>query len=491
MPDPRTRLWRSLGPRPSRNELLALLGILAIYGLIGLKLVTDGAPLGHDEAVYALKSRQMHLGGNSAWYWNDYRSPGLPLLLQVTWLIRGTEPFLRMTVWAIGAVGVALTWLLGRSLFDRGTGLAAAAGLAVASPWLASSTSIWPDVPSAVLGLIVIAIMLFTSDGERASWWILAAGPVAVLAVLVRYGALIPMGIGAVAIMIWRRRTVLRSIPQFVVLGSLVAVSSLLILMVPGVLGTATSPLSSIRTLQAENDFPITQGIRDYIEQAGFILGGYAGLLLVLGLALAALYAIREPKRRQPWAFLMWLAGGTALVLALVLHGEYRYLAPVYPIVWIVAGWGLAETARRIPKEVGWLIGLTLAILVPLNAVSHAGSQTELLAERFGDLRVVSRAIDSEHGYEDCGIITSYIPQVAWYSECVTRRFEEVPVLTSPFFTKPQADYMLLVTGGKRQPEGDSLAAYLAATDGVFIESGDPNAGNLEFAVVYELAGEG
>ena len=134
------------------------------------------------------------------------------------------------------------------------------------------------------------------------------------------------------------------------------------------------------------------------------------------------------------------------------------------------------------------LIGAMLAVLVPVNAVAHAGTEVDKLDDRFGDLRVVARAVDDVTGYEDCGVITSYIPQVAWYTECVTRRFETVPVLTSPFFTEPQADYLLLLSGGKRQPDGDSLTAYLAETDGVFAESGDPNAGNLEYAVVYSVA---
>jgi 4-amino-4-deoxy-L-arabinose transferase-like glycosyltransferase len=481
------RSWRGPGPRPLRWELLTLLGILGVYGLVALKLVAEGAPLGHDEAVYALKSRQMHLGGTSLWYWNDYRAPGLPLLLQGTWLIRGTEPFLRMTVWGFGALGVTLTWLLGRTLLDRGAGLMAAAGLALASPWLSSSTTIWPDVPGAVLGLGAIAIILFATEGERASWWVLAAGPLAILAVLVRYGALAPMGVGALAVMIWRRRTVLRSLPQFVALGTMVAAGSLLILTVPAVVGATTSPWSSIRLLQAQNEFPITQGIRDYIRQADFIVGGYVGLLFTIGLGLAALYAIREPDRRQPWLFLMSITAATTVILAIILHGEYRYLAPVYPLAWIIAGWGLVETGRHMPKEAVWLVGGLLALLLPINAVSHAGTQTDLLSERFEDIRVVSRDINPVHGYEECGIITSYVPQVAWYTECVIRQFEEVPVLTSPFFANSQADYMLLVTGGKRQPEGDSLAAYMAATDGIVTESGDPNAGNLEYAVIYQL----
>ncbi len=295
------------------------------------------------------------------------------------------------------------------------------------------------------------------------------------------------MGIGALAVIIWRRRVLPRSMPQFVALGALVGAGSLAILLVPGFTGSATSPYSSIRTLQSDNAFPITKGITDYARQADFIVGGYAGLLLLIGLVLSVLYALRHEKHRSAWLFVLGATVATSVVLAVILHGEYRYLSPVFPLAWIMAGWGLAEATRRIPRETALVIGLMLAALVPLNAIGHAGSQTELLAERFEDLRVVSRAIDAEHGYEDCGIITSYIPQVAWYTECVTRRFEATPVLTSPFFSDEQADYMLLVTGGKRQPDGSTLDAYLETTNGVFAESGDPNAGNLEYAVVFVL----
>ncbi len=484
------RIWRGPISRPSRRELLALLAILAVSGLVAAKFVAAGAPLGHDEAVYALKSRQMKLGGTSAWYWNDYRSPGLPLLLQLTWLVRGTEPFLRMSVWAFGSLGVILTWLIGRSLFDSRAGLLGAAGLSLASPWLASSTSIWPDVPGAVLGMAAITIVLFATDGDRVSWWALAAAPFAVAAVLVRYGALVPMGIGGLAILIWRWPMLRRGWPQLLSLASIIAAGSLLILMVPGVTGAATSPLSSINTLKAASDFPITQGIRDYIRQADFVAGGYVGLFLILGLVLAVLYAKKDPGLRASAVFVFSLTGATALVLVLILHGEYRYLAPVFPFAWILGGMGLAEASRRIPRETAMAVAVVLAILLPINALSHGDLEADKNDERFGDLRLVATAIDAEHGYEECGVITSYIPQVAWYSECVIRRFETVPVLTSPFFVEPQADYLLLVTGGKRQPQGESLDAYLGTTDEVFVESGNPEAGNLEYAVVYTLLGD-
>ncbi len=486
-----SRNWQASGFRPSRRELLALAAIVAISGLVALRLIAEGAPLGHDEAAYALKSRQMSVGGSSAWYWNDYRAPGLPLILQITWLVQGTEPFLRLTVWVFGALGVVLVWFIGRTLFDARTGLIGAAGLALTPPWIASATSVWPDVPGAVLGLAAIAIILYATETERASWWILAAGPVALIALLVRYGALIPMGIGALAVMIWRYKVVQRSWPRFLALGLITGVGSLLILTVPGVVGTATSPWSSIQLLKEGSGLPITQGIRDYIRQADFIIGGHAGLLLIVGLALAALYAWRDPELRARWTFLMGVTSTTALVLVLILHGEYRYLSPVFPFAWVVAGLGLARASRRVPRETGLLVAAVLAVLIPLNSMSSAGQEVDKLSERFGELRVVSRAINAEHGYEECGIVTSYIPQVAWYTECTTRRFEPTPVLTSPFFESPQADYILFIAGGKRQPEAELLAAYLEATDGVFVETGDPNAGQFEYAVVYRVAEEG
>jgi hypothetical protein len=295
------------------------------------------------------------------------------------------------------------------------------------------------------------------------------------------------MGIGVLAVIVWKRDIVRRSVPQYAVAVGATVAAGLAVLFIPAVTGATTSPVSSMRALQADNALPLTQGIRDYAEQAGFILGGYAGLLLVAGLALGALYARHDEIRRSAWLFVLAWMGATALLLAIILHGEYRYLSPVYPVVWLIAGWGLAETLRRLPREPALVIGLVLAVLAPINAATHTSSETDLLEERFGDLRAVSRVIDTESGYEDCGVITSYIPQVAWYTECVARRFEPSPVLTSPFFARSQADYLLLVTGGKRQPEGDALDAYLELVDDVFAESGDPNGGNLEYAVVYEL----
>ena len=338
-----------------------------------------------------------------------------------------------------------------------------------------------------MLGLSALTVVYFSTSRARPSWWILVAVPLALAAVATRFGAPVPLAVGVIVILLWRRRSVMQNPVPVIVAGALAGAGTLALLLVPGLTGSSGSPLSSIRTLQAENDLPLWQSVPDYVRQADSIVGGYVGLFFLAGLALAALFAWREREHWHTWGFLMWWAGLTAVALGIVLHGEYRYLTPVYPIAWIIAGWGLAEFSRRISREVVLVFAVLFGLLLPLNAAAHADFAVDALGDRFGDLRVVSRDIERVHAYEECGVITSYIPQVAWYSECVTRRFEATPVFTSPFFAGERADYVLWVTGGKRQPDDVGFANYLAETTGVVFESGEPNTGTLQYAVVYEV----
>jgi len=64
-----------------RTEMLVLGAIGFLFALVCVWLVARGAPLGHDEAVYALKARTLSEGTTSAFFWNDYRAPGLPMVL--------------------------------------------------------------------------------------------------------------------------------------------------------------------------------------------------------------------------------------------------------------------------------------------------------------------------------------------------------------------------------------------------------------------------
>jgi hypothetical protein len=64
---------------------------------------------------------------------------------------------------------------------------------------------------------------------------------------------------------------------------------------------------------------------------------------------------------------------------------------------------------------------------------------------------------------DDCSVLTSYGPQITWYSRCATY----------PFGADRQAAlaelsddaWVVLFQDGKRQPEGEELAAYLRGTE--------------------------
>jgi hypothetical protein len=70
-------------------------------------------------------------------------------------------------------------------------------------------------------------------------------------------------------------------------------------------------------------------------------------------------------------------------------------------------------------------------------------------------------------GEESCGVMTSYLPQITFYSACETQSFrthlEPEDALAR---VRGEHRFMLLVGGGKGQPSGDHLDALLALTTG-------------------------
>ncbi|MGH8873907.1 MAG: hypothetical protein ACRDVM_01465, partial [Acidimicrobiia bacterium] len=69
-------------------------------------------------------------------------------------------------------------------------------------------------------------------------------------------------------------------------------------------------------------------------------------------------------------------------------------------------------------------------------------------------------------GGGSCSVLTTYLPQVTWYSGCAAvllpRTFDSARVerLSGP------NRFLLLFDHGKRQPESDALTGYLGLTEG-------------------------
>src|SRR5262249_32773129 len=110
--------------------------------------------------------------------------------------------------------------------------------------------------------------------------------------------------------------------------------------------------------------YPIT-----YYVSVAWQAAGPAVLLIFAGLALSA--------RLAPKLFL--LVTGYALLHSVIPHKEFRFLMPVAPMAFALAGAGLATQLERLRRPNAWAAGLAL-----LSAVWMAQRTTTLTWAKLG-----------------------------------------------------------------------------------------------------------
>jgi 4-amino-4-deoxy-L-arabinose transferase-like glycosyltransferase len=138
----RALLQRAAGAIPlTRRELLLLAGAMALGLLIRIAyvLITKDHSLVGDETEYDKQARFIVEG---QWFWSTtpfgipheslWKPPGYTALVGVLYSVLGADPDRVFMAQAfIGPVTIALTWLLGRRLFNPTVGILAAAIVAV------------------------------------------------------------------------------------------------------------------------------------------------------------------------------------------------------------------------------------------------------------------------------------------------------------------------------------------------------------------------
>ncbi|MBN2113188.1 MAG: glycosyltransferase family 39 protein [Acidimicrobiia bacterium] len=469
----------SVGGPFTRGEWLALGGIVLGYLVIALLAVRRGPPLGWDEAVYSLRARDFAAGDPWGRYWDSFRAPGLPWVLSLFWGLGGHPTVFRAVVAGFGLLLVLVAWLLARHLFGPRSGLVAAAGVALSPPLLLSATQVWPDVPGAALGLAAVAVFVLASGGERSSWWMLAVVPAVAAATLLRFGAPLPIAVGLLVVAGWRRRMLLRYPGPAIVTALAATAAVVVILTLPGVTGGEASPLAAIAGFEGSS----SSGFADYADLAHQVVGPAAVVLALVGVMAGFGWASRgDIDRGALWAAVI---GGlaTAVALALVLHGEVRYLAPAYPWLWAAGAPGLWRLIALIPGRARSVTVGAIVVALAATVVGLARERNRDAGREYGSTRAAALEIAAEAAGEPCLVVTARLPQVMWYSGCEAAVFNlgEVrwPELSG------RAGFMLLVGGFPRQPEGELLAAYRAAAGErvLFLEGRRP-------AEVYLLEGD-
>lgn len=485
----------------TRGEMVTLVGIMAAFAVLGLVLIAKGAPLGHDESVYALRSRFYAYGDVRGDYWADYRAVGLPLVMTPMWLVSTTEPYLRAVVLGLGTLGIALTWGWTRLMFGPVPALLAAILLAVTPSYLNWSWQITPDVPGMALSLAAVFLFAWAARGERLSLLGLGVIPLVVMATALRYGApvILAAGLAGVGLANWRAVRARIWLAVVTALGSLASVCA--VLLVPPVTGSEGPPWEAVQARQAAKDVPWWNSVTDFVELLPSVAGPVGGVVVASGLVLCGLLAWDRRLPGRPVLLGLGISAGFFVLLNVSLgHGEGRYLIPALPFVLACAGAGLASMGQNLSRRVS--VVLVGALLLGGGYVAY-GLEADSAAslDRFSPLRQASRGLGAEFG-PDCAVLTSYSPQVSWYSGCAARAMPHREPDNVDRFWRRLSDTLntgfegvpsdaqlatLLVSQGKRQPEGPTLRAFESIFDETVVESGTPNAGRLAYVRVISL----
>lgn len=475
---------------PSGHEGLWLAGIIVAYTALSVALIAQGAPFGHDEAVYSLRARHLTQDATPVFYWSAYRAPGLPFILQSAWLGPATEPFLRLLVAAFGVPLIVSTWIVGRTLIGIRVGLVAAAGVALTPTVLGAATQVWPDIPGAALGMAAIGLYTWAISRQRVSRWVLVVPVLVFFSTMLRFGAPIPIAIGLAGITLWGWRHALLSWRLIAATAILTFVAAVSVLFVPALTGWAQigdpiAPYAAISALTASRTSPWYQSLFDYWRFRDLLVGGFVSGAMMVGVGVGIVVAIQRSRIQRGFLTSLGIGVATALALAWFLHGEPRYLAPMFPWIWIASAVGLVALVPRLDRRTMIAAAVLLAVVFTADSYDRSGLQNDFNASQYQRIKGAARMIDDATEDEACSVLSSYTSQVGWYSHCLTRRLEvDEVVVDSPWFPDGPR-YLYLVEGGKRQPEGDVLDEYLAVSTGPEYTAGDPGDGRRQYIEVH------
>ncbi len=319
----------------------------SVYLVVVVLAVRRGPPLGWDESVYSLRARDFADGAAPRQLLGRLPRPR-PSLAAAPVLGAGRPP----DGVPAGCGRLRPGWSRSPGCWPAtssgpGPGLIAAAGVALAPPLVLAATQVWPDVPGAAWASLAVALFVFATGGERPSWWMLALVPAVAAATFLRFGAPLPMAIGLLGVAVWRRRVLLRH-PAPAMVAALAATAAVVRCSYAARphRGRA-SPLAAIAGFEGSWLAPGSPTTPAWPTGGGPGGGGpgsgRGGGRRSAGRAGGRSTAAR--CRRQSVAGL-----ATAAALALVLHGEVRYLAPAYPWLWVAGAPGLAAARRGAPR---------------------------------------------------------------------------------------------------------------------------------------------
>ncbi|MEX1134449.1 MAG: hypothetical protein WED83_06370 [Acidimicrobiia bacterium] len=450
--------------RPTRFRLPSILfGVASLIIILWVlvPLIVDGGPLGHDESAYALKARSW-LSGTPDSGWGPHRGLGLSWYAYPVLQAGGAEAGLRI-FGLLGTLGLALAvWRLG-SLSSGATVGAVSALVLIASPsLLRRGTEFLSDIPSAAL-LVSVAAILWKQLEIRgqASLRLLWIAPIALAAFYIRYQSILSLGlILVVAVGIWWKelRANLAPVIWLGVVGFLGLIPHFMFAshLTGKPWGIITGTSDAVRAYVGE-------GLVDYILLSPWALAGYVGIPLVI---LAFWWCANVWKRGDKHSRLARLIFIPALVQIFVLgvlsHGEPRFIFFPISLITIAGVHGGVHLSRKLrPEKKHAFVSAGLLLLFGGIAASTGTVRGSVLGRSLNNesVMVASEMVEDFSNNASCDVLTSYLPQVTFYSECETHAFPSGASAIQLMDTLTgDKRFMILVEDGKRQPTEEVIA---------------------------------
>lgn len=450
--------------------------LLAFTAVALVRAILDGGGLGHDESAYALKARAWvtdtpHTG------WQLHRAPLNSLLAVPIVLFTESEVALRLLAAAMAIVSLVAVGLVANRLADGWGALATVATVGSSLPFLRRGSEFLTDVPSAgVLLLIVWLVLTIVANPDRYGSRVYWLAPLIGAAFYMRYqSALAIAGISLAVILAWPR-VVARLRWRLLVTGGLT-----LAILAPHLIWAtiiADGPWGVVlQTGEAGGRQFLGEGLVDYTRLFPIDLAGPVGAaVMAIGIAWvlwksAAHVLGRRDFESRVGLFTLITVVVAVVPLGLVSHGEPRF---VFFPVWLLIAVGASFVVRLVlrlghPYRAVALV-VTSLLWLPLftETVRRVDRNAEARAESFSIVVDASNRIEDD-GSGTCAVLTTYQPQVTWYSTCSTELLRNRDGGLGLEDLDAEREYVLLFENGKRQPPDDILDDHIDRDAGIVV----------------------
>jgi hypothetical protein len=444
-------------------------GLVILFLLFVLvPLIIGGGALGHDEAAYALKAKEWLLGTPGTG-WAPHRGTAMSAFGYLVLALGGSEPGLRL-VGLLGAIGLVVgLWILTKQMAGPRAAAMASIGVVAGPALLRRSTEYLSDVPAAAL-LVWCVVVVWAEFGARdlPSYRLLWLLPPALLAFYLRYQSILSFGVVALtALLLWS--TKIKRRPGPVLALGLMGLIGLIPHFIQAV-ELRGSPWGILTfTAEVAGRAYLGEGLVDYTRMALWPLAGLIGPVCILAALVGLGRSRRGSESRARYLFLLLPALAQLLILGVLSHGEARFV--FFPIALIVGAGAMAleETIWGRPTLAPLNVSMALLVLIAGSLSLSAASARHVVDHRVASnesIELAGLVVSREAGEESCAVMTSYTPQMTYYSECSSDIFRpDISPTDAVDRLVGDSKYMVLVEGGKRQPTGDDLAGLLTLTE--------------------------